>query len=46
MVNGQIISVVLYGPGPFAHDDPRFPRELARLCIEHLGLNGLPIETP
>lgn len=42
MVNGQINSVVLYGPGPYAWDDPRFPRELARLCVEHLGLADLP----
>lgn len=42
VVNGQINSVVLYGAGPFAWDDPRLPRELARLCVEHLGLADLP----
>lgn len=41
MVNGQIISVVLYGAGPFGRDDPRLPRELARLCVEHLQLGEL-----
>ncbi len=46
MVNGQIISVVLHGGGPFTHDDPCFPRELARLCVEHLGVKDLPSPTP
>ena len=41
MVNGQIISVVLYGAGPFGLDDPRLPRELARLIVEHLHLSEL-----
>jgi AcrR family transcriptional regulator len=42
MVNGQIISVVLHGPGPYEADDPRFVQELARICVGHLGLENLP----
>lgn len=42
MVNGQIISVMLYGPGPYEPDDPRFVTELARICVDHLGLRDLP----
>ncbi|MFA5602075.1 MAG: hypothetical protein WDA06_15870, partial [Phenylobacterium sp.] len=42
MVNGQIISVVLHGPGPYEADDPRFVQELARICVGHLGLEKLP----
>lgn len=42
MVNGQIISVVLHGPGPYEPDDPRFVEELARICVDHLGLRTLP----
>ena len=41
VVNGQINSVVLYGAGPYDWDDPDFPRELARLVVEHLGLTDL-----
>jgi len=36
--NGQINSVVLYGAGPFAADDPRLRKELASLYVEYLGL--------
>ncbi|WP_334164251.1 TetR/AcrR family transcriptional regulator [Phenylobacterium sp.] len=42
VVNGQIISVILYGAGPFAFDDPRFRRELARLCVDYLDLRDTP----
>jgi AcrR family transcriptional regulator len=44
IVNGQIISVILYGPGPYTHDDPRFARDLARVCVDHLRLQGLPAD--
>ncbi len=46
MVNGQIISVVLYGPGPYEADDPRFVQELARIYVDHLNLRDLPPRRP
>lgn len=36
--NGQINSVVLYGPGPYGVDDRRLSEELASLYIDYLGL--------
>lgn len=40
MANGQIISVVTYGPGPYAVTDVRFRKELTQLVTRYLAIEA------
>lgn len=39
MMHGQIISVMLHGPGPYASQDPRLHDELGLMLVRYIGLD-------
>lgn len=41
MINGNLVSLMLHGPGPYAHGDFRATCELTRILM---GVAGLPVE--